>query len=186
MKRLGHTKLVAPNGDWGAIIVDVIDGHAPPELLGVHTDMPGIFPADIDRAAASGAPTRRRLSADEKVAYERLQFVRVAIHADNRPGCWSRQPDVPRVVRAHQYDPRVRRVHDGAGGDGSRKYLRGVARAGHVAPGGPADRRNSSSGVVRLRRHRVQDGAIRRPSIRFRGPREVLSSFDAVGRMGRR
>jgi pimeloyl-ACP methyl ester carboxylesterase len=49
--------------------------QAPPELLGIHTNMPGIFPADIDQAALSGAPVPAGLSADEKVAYERLQFV---------------------------------------------------------------------------------------------------------------
>src|SRR5262245_63245899 len=37
--------------------------------------MPGIFPADIDGAASSGAPAPAGLSADEKLAYERLQFV---------------------------------------------------------------------------------------------------------------
>jgi hypothetical protein len=37
--------------------------------------MPGIFPADIDRAAFSGAPTPSNFSADEKLACERLQLV---------------------------------------------------------------------------------------------------------------
>ena len=37
--------------------------------------MPGIFPADIDGAAFSGAPAPAGLSADEKLAYDRLQFV---------------------------------------------------------------------------------------------------------------
>jgi pimeloyl-ACP methyl ester carboxylesterase len=46
-----------------------------PELLGIHTNMPGIFPLDIDKLAFSGAPAPSDLSADEKVAYERLQFV---------------------------------------------------------------------------------------------------------------
>ena len=75
MKRLGYTKFVAQGGDWGAVITELMGLEAPPELLGIHTNMPGIFPADIDAAAFSGAPAPSGLSADEKVAYERLQFV---------------------------------------------------------------------------------------------------------------
>jgi pimeloyl-ACP methyl ester carboxylesterase len=74
MKRLGYTQFVAQGGDWGAIIVDHMGLQAAPELLGIHTNMPGIFPADIDKAAFSGAPAPSGLSADEKVAYERLLF----------------------------------------------------------------------------------------------------------------
>ena len=75
MKRLGYTKFVAQGGDWGAIIVDLMGVQAAPELLGIHTNMPGIFPVDIDKATSSGAPAPSGLSADEKVAYERVQFV---------------------------------------------------------------------------------------------------------------
>jgi pimeloyl-ACP methyl ester carboxylesterase len=75
MKRLGYTKFVAQGGDWGAIVVDMMGVLAPPELLGIHTNMPGIIPADVDQAAFSGAPAPTGLSADETVAYERLQFV---------------------------------------------------------------------------------------------------------------
>jgi pimeloyl-ACP methyl ester carboxylesterase len=75
MKRLGYTKFVAQGGDWGAVVVDMMGLLAPPELLGIHTNMPGIFPADIDQRIFSGAPAPSGLSADEKVAYERLQFV---------------------------------------------------------------------------------------------------------------
>ena len=75
MKRLGYTKFVAQGGDWGAVITDLMGVQAPPELLGIHTNMPGVFPADIDKAAFSGAPAPSGLSADEKLAYERLQFV---------------------------------------------------------------------------------------------------------------
>ena len=75
MKRLGYTKFVAQGGDWGAVVVDLMGVQAAPELLGIHTNMPGIFPNDIDKAAFSGAPAPSGLSADEKVAYERLQFV---------------------------------------------------------------------------------------------------------------
>ena len=75
MKRLGYTKYVAQGGDWGAVITEQMGLLAPPELLGIHTNMPGIFPADIDQAAFSGAPAPSGLSADEKLAYDRLQFV---------------------------------------------------------------------------------------------------------------
>jgi len=75
MKRLGYTRFVAQGGDWGALVTDILATQAPPELLGIHSNMPGIFPVDIDKAAFSGAPAPSGLSADEKVAYERLQFV---------------------------------------------------------------------------------------------------------------
>jgi pimeloyl-ACP methyl ester carboxylesterase len=75
MKRLGYTKFVAQGGDWGAVVVDMMGLQAPPELLGIHTNMPGIFPAEIDQAAFGGAPTPAGLSPDEKVAYESVRFV---------------------------------------------------------------------------------------------------------------
>jgi len=75
MKRLGYTRFVAQGGDWGGVVVDMMGRLAPPELLGVHTNFPGILPNDIDQSAFSGAPAPANLSADEKVAYERIQFV---------------------------------------------------------------------------------------------------------------
>jgi len=75
MKRLGYTKFVAQGGDWGAIITEIMGAQAPPELLGIHTNLPNVIPVDIDKAAFSGAPAPAGLSADEKVAYERLSFV---------------------------------------------------------------------------------------------------------------
>jgi pimeloyl-ACP methyl ester carboxylesterase len=75
MKRLGYTRFAAQGGDWGAVITEQMGLQAAPELLGIHVNMPGIFPAEIDGAAFSGAPAPAGLSADEKVAYDRLQFV---------------------------------------------------------------------------------------------------------------
>jgi pimeloyl-ACP methyl ester carboxylesterase len=75
MKRLGYAKFVAQGGDWGAVITEVMATQGHPELIGIHTNMPGVFPLDIDKAAFSGAPAPSSLSAEEKIAYERLQFV---------------------------------------------------------------------------------------------------------------
>jgi pimeloyl-ACP methyl ester carboxylesterase len=72
MKRLGYTKFVAQGGDWGAIVTDLMGSQGHPELLGIHSNMPGVFSADIDRAALTGAPTPSGLSADERLAYEQL------------------------------------------------------------------------------------------------------------------
>jgi pimeloyl-ACP methyl ester carboxylesterase len=75
MTRLGYTKFVAQGGDWGAIITEHMGAQAPPGLLGIHTNMANVIPLDIDKLAFSGAPAPPNLSADEKLAYERLSFV---------------------------------------------------------------------------------------------------------------
>jgi pimeloyl-ACP methyl ester carboxylesterase len=75
MKRLGYAQFVAQGGDWGAVIVDLMALQEPSGLLGIHTNMPGIFPAEVDAAAFSGGPTPSEFSEDEKVAYERLKYV---------------------------------------------------------------------------------------------------------------
>ena len=75
MKRLGYKEFVAQGGDWGAIITDLMGTQGHPELLGIHSNMPGVFAPDIDKAARSGAPAPSGLSADEKLAYERVSVV---------------------------------------------------------------------------------------------------------------
>jgi pimeloyl-ACP methyl ester carboxylesterase len=74
MRRLGYTRFVAQGGDWGALIVDLMGLEAPPELLGIHTNMPGAVPPEIDKAALSNAPPPSGLSAEERNAYDQLAF----------------------------------------------------------------------------------------------------------------
>lgn len=74
MKRLGYTRFVAQGGDWGALITEQMGVLAPPELLGIHTNMPATIPADIAKALQAGGPAPAGLSADEKHAYEQTDF----------------------------------------------------------------------------------------------------------------
>ena len=49
-------------------------GTQPAGLIGIHTNMPGAVPPEIDAAAFAGAPTPAGLSADEKQAYDQLAW----------------------------------------------------------------------------------------------------------------
>jgi pimeloyl-ACP methyl ester carboxylesterase len=75
MRRLGYERFVAQGGDWGAQITDLMGAEAPPELLGIHSNMPGTAPPEVAEALVSGGPTPAGLSADESRAWEQLKFL---------------------------------------------------------------------------------------------------------------
>jgi pimeloyl-ACP methyl ester carboxylesterase len=90
MKRLGYTRFVAQGGDWGDSVTEQMALLAPPELIGIHTNMPATVPADIAKILQLGGPAPSGLSADERHAFDQLEFFNkhglgYAIEMGNRP-----------------------------------------------------------------------------------------------------
>jgi pimeloyl-ACP methyl ester carboxylesterase len=74
MNRLGYTRYVAQGGDWGSLVTEQMGVQAPPELLGIHVNLPFAVPVEVLKALGSGGAPPAGLSADESRAFDRLAF----------------------------------------------------------------------------------------------------------------
>ena len=131
MKRLGYTRFVAQGGDWGNAVTEQMALLKPPELLGIHTNMPATVPPDVSKALATGGPEPSGLSAEEKKAYEVLDHFYAtgtgyAGEMGNRPQTLYGVADSPVGLAAWMIDHDVRsyeliaRAFDGDAGGLSR------------------------------------------------------------------
>jgi pimeloyl-ACP methyl ester carboxylesterase len=117
MKRLGYARFVAQGGDWGAQVTDVIGAEAPPELLGIHSNMPGTIPPDVSSALATGGPAPDGLSADESRAFDQLKFlytkgIGYATEMNLRPQTLYGLADSPVALAAWMLDHDARSYED--------------------------------------------------------------------------
>jgi pimeloyl-ACP methyl ester carboxylesterase len=90
MQRLGYTKYVAQGGDWGNAVSELMALQEPPGLLGIHTNMAATVPANISRALAFHEAPPADLAAEERNAWNQLDFfykkgLGYALEMSNRP-----------------------------------------------------------------------------------------------------
>jgi pimeloyl-ACP methyl ester carboxylesterase len=113
MKRLGYTRFVAQGGDWGNAVTEQMALLAPPELLGIHTNMPATVPDDVAKALQVTGPPPAGLSLDEKAAWDELDFfykhgVGYADEMANRPQTLYGLEDSPVGLAAWMLDHNAR------------------------------------------------------------------------------
>jgi len=124
MQRLGYTRYVAQGGDWGNAVSEIMALQQPPGLLGIHTNMAATVPADISKALAFHEPPPAGLTADERNAWDQLDFfykkgLGYALEMSNRPQTLYALVDSPVGLAAWMLDHDARsqemiaRVFDG-------------------------------------------------------------------------
>jgi pimeloyl-ACP methyl ester carboxylesterase len=109
MRRLGYTRFVAQGGDWGNAVTEQMALLAPPELAGIHTNMPATVPADVATALQFGQAPPAGFSADEQLAWDQLDFfykhgLAYAQEMGNRPQTLTGLVDSPAGLAAWMLD----------------------------------------------------------------------------------
>ena len=110
MDRLGYGRYAAQGGDWGAIITDLMGVQAPPGLVGIHSNMPGVVPPEISALLAPlRADAASGLAGDESRAYEQLsrvytQGIGYAVEMGLRPQTLYGLADSPVALAAWMLD----------------------------------------------------------------------------------
>ncbi|MER8384146.1 epoxide hydrolase family protein [Mesorhizobium sp. M0228] len=124
MTRLGYTRYVAQGGDWGNAVTEQMALQTPPGLIAIHTNMPATLPDEVSSALAAGGPAPSGLSADERYAWDQLDFfwkhgLAYAQEMANRPQTLYALADSPVGLAAWMLDHDARsydliaRVFDG-------------------------------------------------------------------------
>jgi pimeloyl-ACP methyl ester carboxylesterase len=109
MQRLGYTRYAAQGGDWGNAVTEQMALLTPPGLIGIHTNMPATVPDDIAKRLGTGAPPPADLSADERYAWDQLDFfykhgLAYAQEMSNRPQTLYATADSPIGLAAWMLD----------------------------------------------------------------------------------
>jgi pimeloyl-ACP methyl ester carboxylesterase len=108
MERLGYTKYGAQGGDWGSVVVELMALREPPGLIGIHANMPGVVPPDLDLAMFRREPIPANLSGDEKKAAEELAatytHIGYALTMGDRPQTTTGMTDSPAGLAAWMLD----------------------------------------------------------------------------------
>lgn len=108
MKRLGYTRYGAQGGDWGSIVVDLMAVKSPTGLIGIHSNMPGVIPPELDVALFRGEPVPSGLSEEEKLAADQLantyKHIGYAIMMGDRPQSLTGLADSPVGLAAFMLD----------------------------------------------------------------------------------
>jgi pimeloyl-ACP methyl ester carboxylesterase len=124
MQRLGYARYVAQGGDWGNAVSEIMALQQPPGLLGIHTNMAATVPPEISKALAFHEPPPAGLTADERNAWDQLDFfykkgLGYALEMANRPQTLYALVDSPVGLAAWMLDHDARsqemiaRVFDG-------------------------------------------------------------------------